>query len=93
MKIYSILSRIEQELEESPKTKFGAQNKRLVEIDRLFDLLGELKVTIPEDIRRATGIISEAENTIRDAKDSAADNGAELGRKIMQARNPHYRNK
>lgn len=29
----------------------------------------------------------------RMAKDSAADNGAELGRKIMQARNPHYRNK
>ena len=61
MKIYSIISRIEQELEESPRTKFaGATNKRIVEIDRLFDLLSDLKVTIPEDIRRATGILAEA---------------------------------
>ena len=74
MKIYSIISRIEQELEESPRTKFaGATNKRIVEIDRLFDLLSDLKVTIPEDIRRATGIIAEADNTIRDAKENAQD--------------------
>ena len=53
MKIYSIISRIEQELEERPRTKFaGATNKRIVEIVRLFDLLSDLKVTIPEDIRR-----------------------------------------
>ena len=72
MKIYSIISRIEDELEDSPKTKFaGAANKRIVEIDRLFDLLGDLKVTIPEDIRRATGILAEAENTIRDAQENA----------------------
>lgn len=74
MKIYSIISRIEQELEESPRTKFaGANNRRIVEIDRLFDLLGDLKVTIPEDIRRATGILAEAENTIRDAQEQAQD--------------------
>lgn len=48
MKIYSIIARIEEELEESPRTKFGgSSNKRVVEIDRLFDLLGDLKVTIP----------------------------------------------
>ena len=74
MKIYSIISRIEQELEESPRTKFaGATNKRIVEIDRLFDLLSDLKVTIPEDIRRATGILAEANNTIRDARENAKD--------------------
>ena len=78
MKIYSIISRIEQELEESPRTKFaGATNKRIVEIDRLFDLLSDLKVTIPEDIRRATGIIAEADNTIRDAKENALRNHIE----------------
>ncbi len=72
MKIYSIIARIEEELEESPRTKFGgSSNKRVVEIDRLFDLLGDLKVTIPEDIRRATGILAEADNMINDAKEKA----------------------
>ena len=49
MKIYSIISSIEQELEESPRTKFGGQSRRVVEIERLYDLLGDLKVTIPEE--------------------------------------------
>ena len=71
MKIFSIINRIKQELEESPRSKFGGTNKRVVEVDRLLDLLEDLKVVIPEDIRRATGIISEAENTIADAKESA----------------------
>ncbi len=39
----------------------------------MLDLLEDLKVVIPEDIRRATGIISEADNTLADAKESAAE--------------------
>ena len=73
MKIFSIINRIKQELEESPRSKFGGTNKRVVEVDRLLDLLEDLKVVIPEDIRRATGIISEAENTIADAKETSAE--------------------
>ena len=73
MKIFSIINRIKQELEESPRSKFGGTNKRVVEVDRLLDLLEDLKVVIPEDIRRATGILSEAENTIADAKESAVE--------------------
>ena len=73
MKIFSIINRIKQELEESPRSKFGGGNKRVVEVDRLLDLLEDLKVVIPEDIRRATGILSEAENTIADAKENAIE--------------------
>ena len=73
MKIFSIINRIKQELEESPRSKFGGGNKRVVEVDRLLDLLEDLKVVIPEDIRRATGILSEAENTIADAKENASE--------------------
>ena len=73
MKIFSIINRIKQELEESPRSKFGGTNKRVVEVDRLLDLLEDLKVVIPEDIRRATGIISEAENTLADAKETSAE--------------------
>ncbi|MBQ6426549.1 MAG: hypothetical protein IJK14_08315 [Clostridia bacterium] len=92
MKIYSIISRIEDELEDSPKTKFAGQgNRRVVEIDRLFDLLDDLKVTIPEDIRRATGILAAAENTIQDAKEKAddiiAESQQEADQILQQAQN------
>jgi len=73
MKIFSIINRIKQELEESPRSKFGGTTKRVVEVERLLDLLEDLKVVIPEDIRRATGIISEADNLLADAKESAQD--------------------
>lgn len=73
MKIYSIISKIEQVLEDSPKTKFGGAGKKVVEVDELFDLLGDLKVTIPEDIRRASGIIAEEANTLSDADERAEE--------------------
>ena len=71
MKIYSIISRIEQVLNDSPKYKLGGGNKKIVEVEELFDLLGDLKVTIPEDIRRASGIIAEETNILGDANEQA----------------------
>jgi hypothetical protein len=73
MKIYSIISRIEQVLTDSPKYKLGGGNKKIVEVEELFDLLGDLKVTIPEDIRRASGIIAEESNILGDANEQAEE--------------------
>ena len=73
MKIYSIISRIEQVLNDSPKYKLGGGNKKIVEVEELFDLLGDLKVTIPEDIRRASGIIAEESNILGDANEQAEE--------------------
>ena len=71
MKIFNIISKIEQILEESPKSKFGTTNRRTVDVDMLYDILGDLKVTIPEDIRRAGGVIAEGENILREANENA----------------------
>ena len=71
MKIYSIISRIEQVLNDSPKYKLSGGNRKIVEVGELFDLLGDLKVTIPEDIRRASGIIAEESNILGDANEQA----------------------
>jgi len=71
MKIFNIISKIEQVLEESPKSKFGANNRRVVDVELLYDMLGDLKVTIPEDIRRAGGVIAESEKTLREANEQA----------------------
>ena len=74
MKIYSILSKIEQLLDESPKPKFSnGVERRIVDLEEFNGLLEELKTQIPEDIRRAGGIIHERENTLRDAREQAKE--------------------
>jgi len=89
MKIFTIISQIEQFLEESPRSKLGGGNRHVVDIDRAFDLLGDLKVTIPEDIRRANSVLIEAEKTIEFAKENAeemvADAERESERMIREA--------
>ena len=74
MKIYSILSKIEQLLDESPRPKFSnGTERRIIDLDEFNGLLEELKTQIPEDIRRAGGIIHERENTLRDAREQAKE--------------------
>lgn len=74
MKIYSILSKLEQLLDESPRPKFSnGVERRIVDVDDFNNLLEELKTQIPEDIRRASGIIHERDNTLRDARDQAKE--------------------
>ena len=63
MKIFSILSKIEQLVADSPKPRFNnAGSRRIIDEEELLALLDDLKATIPEDIRRASGIIAEKEN-------------------------------
>lgn len=71
LKIFGIISQIEQALEASPKPRMGGGNKRTVDIDDIFDLLGDLKVTIPEDIRRANSILIEQESMLTHAGEEA----------------------
>lgn len=75
MQIYGIIARIEDAIENSPKPKLGGGqgSKRIVDVDEIVDLLGDLKVTIPDDIRRANGVIIEAQNRIDNASQLAQD--------------------
>ncbi len=75
MQIYGIIAKIEDALDASPKPKIGGGqgNRRLVDIDEIVDLLGDLKVTIPDDIRRANSVIIEAQNRMENADQYAAD--------------------
>ena len=71
MKIFTIISQIEQLLSESPKAKLGGGNKHTVDVDQAFDLLGDLKVTIPDDIRRANSVLIESEKMLDYARENA----------------------
>lgn len=74
LRIFTIISQIEQLLESAVKPKLGGGgNRRLVDIGEVFDLLGDLKVTIPEDIRRANSVLLEADTMLEHANDDALD--------------------
>ena len=54
MQIFTIIGQLEDMIERSPRPKLGnGANKRVIDAEEMIDLLGDLKVTIPEDIRRA----------------------------------------
>ncbi len=76
MRIFGILEQIEEAVEDSPKPKIGGGNRRVVDADEIYDLLGDLKVTIPEDIRRANSVIAETRNI--------TDNADEYARETVQ---------
>lgn len=74
MQIYTIIGQIEDVLEASPKPKIGGgTTKRIVDIEELRDLLGDLKVTIPDDIRRANSVIVESATMLDNAAENAKD--------------------
>ncbi|MDL2258250.1 hypothetical protein LJC42_03700 [Eubacteriales bacterium OttesenSCG-928-K08] len=73
LRIFTIITQIEQYLDEAPKPKLGTGDRRLVDSGVLFDLLGDLKVTVPEDIRRANSILIEADELMDRANQDAID--------------------
>ncbi len=74
MQIYTIIGQIEDVLESSQKPKIGGgPTKRIIDIEELKDLLGDLKVTIPDDIRRANSVIVESATMLDNASENAKD--------------------
>lgn len=78
MQIFNIIGQIEEFVENSPKPKIGGgANKKIIDAEELMDLLGDLKVTIPEDIRRANSVIIQSNTMIENADEHARDVVAE----------------
>ena len=74
MQIFTIIGQLEELVESRHKPKTGGGgNKRVISADELMDLLGDLKVTIPEDIRRANSVIIESQTMIDNAEEHARD--------------------
>ncbi len=70
LKIASLIAQLEELIEASPKAKFGG-GKRMVDTDAMLDLLGDMKVTIPDDIRRAQSMLLDEAAIITLARDEA----------------------
>ena len=65
------ISELEEVIEQSPAPRFAGNDRRIVDIEEIYNLLGDLKVTIPEDVRKAESIISDA-TSITDKADQYA---------------------
>lgn len=90
MQIFTIIGQLEDMIERSPKPKLSnGANKRVIDAEEMIDLLGDLKVTIPEDIRRANSVMIEAQTMIDNADEHArelvANAQTESDRLIAQA--------
>ena len=74
MQIFTIIGQLEDMIERSPKPKLGnSASKRVIDAEEMIDLLGDLKVTIPEDIRRANSVMIEAQTMIDNADEHARE--------------------
>ena len=62
---------LEDEIDRSPKQRLSSGNKRMVDCDRLLDLLGDLKVVIPEEVRQAQAVLSERDALLHEAQSEA----------------------
>lgn len=73
MQIFTIIGQIEDMVENSQRPKIGGANKRVIDVEEMMDLMGDLKVTIPEDIRRANSVIVDAQTMIDNADEHARE--------------------
>ncbi|MBR0135817.1 MAG: hypothetical protein IJM18_06425 [Clostridia bacterium] len=68
------INELEEIIESSPAPRFGGNtDRRIVDIDEIYNLLGDLKVTIPEDVRKADSIIGDAKNITAKAESYATE--------------------
>lgn len=69
--IYDILKHIEELIEESPRPTFGGNDKRVVSIQDIKELLADVRAVIAEDVRRANGVLIEADRIVEGAENQA----------------------
>jgi uncharacterized membrane protein YqiK len=69
MDILYLVDRIEETTKESRQIPFS--NLRLVDETRIWSLIDQMRVSIPDEVRRAERIIREKERTIAQAKEEA----------------------
>ncbi len=69
--IFEIIGLLEEAINRSPKPRVGGANKRIIDYDQILDFLGDLKVSIPDEIRQAQAVLSEKTNLLKDAENQA----------------------
>lgn len=66
-KILDLIAQLEAEIFESPKPKIGGAHKRIVDYEHIKDLIGDIRVTIPDEIRVAQSVLNERDMLLNKA--------------------------
>lgn len=69
MSVYTVIDKLESSVKEGVWLPFGA---RIVNQDRLLDLVEKLRSTLPDEVSRAKAVTKEKDRLIDDAKSQAA---------------------
>lgn len=68
------INELEDMIETSPVPRFGGNaDRRIIDVEEVFNLLGDLKVTIPEDVRKADSIIADSRRIMEKAESYASE--------------------
>jgi hypothetical protein len=70
--IFELIGRMEEEIKASPKSRLQGGSKKSVDADQLLELLSELKVVIPNEVRAAMNLLADKEHILAQARDEAA---------------------
>ncbi len=70
-RIQQLIMLLEDEIDRSPKQRLSSGNKRIVDCDRILDLLGDIKVVVPEEVRQAQTILAERDAILHEADSEA----------------------
>jgi cell division septum initiation protein DivIVA len=70
MSVYTVIDKLESTVKEGVWLPFGA---RIVNQDRLLDLIEKLRSSLPDEVGRAKAVTKEKDRLIEDAKAQAAE--------------------
>ena len=70
MNVDEILYMIEEQLENGMNVPLSG-GKRLVDVDKVHDLVDEIRANLPDEIRQAKGIVNDRAPILSDAKREA----------------------
>lgn len=69
---FRMIADLEETIDQSPAPRFGGNtDKRIVDREEVYSILGDLKACLPEDLRKAESIVTEADK-ITDKADQYA---------------------
>ena len=87
MNLLTLLEDLDEELSKSASVPLTG--KRLVDVEKCLDIVSELRVSLPDDVRDAEVIVRDREQIIADAQNQAAQIIADAHQQFEQIVNQH----
>ena len=87
MEIFTLLENLEELIENSKKMPFT--NKIMIEQDEILDIIKDIRLKLPEDLKQAKWVREERERILEEAKKEADDVVKEAENRIISMIDEH----